>query len=197
MHEHAYLVGKELMWVKEKVRHGNFLPWVEKNLWFQRATAVHFMRFAEKCDKAGKLLAYHPNKCITVGNSAPSFPPGKYQVIYADPPWQYDNSGFDESAESQYPTMPLEDICGLKKHVETASTYETVLFLWTTNPLVVEALAVISLLRHPVVLSTVPGSKGLFGATCAKTHLYVSSPVGQSSRPVLMGIPSGLPFLSA
>jgi len=56
----------------------------------------------------------------------------------------------------------------------------------------------ISLLRHPVVLSTKIRFESLLGATCAKTHLFVSSPVGLCSRPVLMGIPSGLlPFLSA
>ena len=37
-------------------------------------------------------------------------PTGKYAVIYADPPWQYDNSGFNESADNQYPTMPLDEI---------------------------------------------------------------------------------------
>ena len=33
---------------------------------------------------------------------------GKYAVIMADPPWQYQNSGFDEAADSFYPTMPTE-----------------------------------------------------------------------------------------
>lgn len=40
-------------------------------------------------------------------------PKGKYSAILADPPWQYDNSGFDESADNQYPTMPTDDICSL------------------------------------------------------------------------------------
>ena len=29
LHEHAYLLGKYLLWVKIKVDHGNFLPWLE------------------------------------------------------------------------------------------------------------------------------------------------------------------------
>lgn len=41
---------------------------------------------------------------------AVSLPTGKYAVILADPPWQYSNSGFNESAESQYPTMPTDKI---------------------------------------------------------------------------------------
>lgn len=68
-------------------------------------------------------------------------PTGKYAVIYADPPWQYDNSGLKTSAESQYPTMPLEDICGLP--IKELSSDTSVLFLWATNPLLPEALKVV------------------------------------------------------
>lgn len=69
-------------------------------------------------------------------------PSGKFAVIYADPPWQYSNSGFDEAAESQYPTMPLEEICDLRDMVNEWATDLTVLFLWATNPLLLEALEV-------------------------------------------------------
>ncbi len=68
----------------------------------------------------------------------PEPPAGKYAVIYADPPWQYDNTGFNESAESQYPTMPIDDICALP--IGELATDSTVLFLWATNPLLPEAL---------------------------------------------------------
>lgn len=68
-------------------------------------------------------------------------PEGKYSVIYADPPWRYDNSGFEESAEDQYPTMELQDIAELP--VGDLCTDETVLFLWATNPLLPEALYIL------------------------------------------------------
>lgn len=71
---------------------------------------------------------------------AQPFPTGRYQVIYADPPWQYDNSGFDESAESQYPTMSTDDICA--QPIDSLTTDEGVLFLWATNPLLPDALKV-------------------------------------------------------
>lgn len=71
-----------------------------------------------------------------------SIPQGKYAVILADPPWQYSNSGFDESAESQYPTMPTEEICRMAEMVDGWATPETVLFLWATNPLLPDALRV-------------------------------------------------------
>ena len=42
---------------------------------------------------------------------------GKYTVIYADPPWRYENppiGGSNRSIENQYPTMDLDEICALE-----------------------------------------------------------------------------------
>ena len=66
MHEHAYLVGRTLLWVKEEVGHGEFLPWLESNVWFGHKTATSMMRFASRCDKEGATVEYHPGKCVTV-----------------------------------------------------------------------------------------------------------------------------------
>ena len=63
----------------------------------------------------------------------PVMPDGKYNVIYADPPWKYDY-GFDihGAADRHYPTMTVKELCELPIHdiVET----NAVLFLWTTSP---------------------------------------------------------------
>lgn len=67
-----------------------------------------------------------------------SLPNGKFNVIYADPAWQYSNSGISGSAENHYPTMATEDICALK----VPSDENAVLFLWVTNPLITDALRV-------------------------------------------------------
>ncbi len=67
-------------------------------------------------------------------------PQGKYRVIYADPPWQYSNSGFTTSAENQYPTMPTEEICNLP--IKDLADENAVLFLWATSPLLEDALRV-------------------------------------------------------
>lgn len=69
-------------------------------------------------------------------------PEGIYSVIYADPPWQYDNISFSETASNQYPTMSVDDICDLP--INKLANEETVLFLWATNPLLIEALQVLS-----------------------------------------------------
>lgn len=69
-------------------------------------------------------------------------PVGKYRVLYADPPWQYDNSGLDQSAAAHYPTMAVGAICALP--IGDLCTDESVLFLWATSPLLPEALQVLA-----------------------------------------------------
>jgi len=70
-----------------------------------------------------------------------TFPIGRFQVIYADPPWSYSNTGFDEAADAQYPTMIVEKICTLP--VGDLSTDGSVLFLWVPNPLLEDGLKVL------------------------------------------------------
>lgn len=70
--------------------------------------------------------------------------PGKYSVIYADPPWHYrvwSKKGAGRSAESHYSTMSLEDIKALPVHRLAAK--DCALFLWVTFPLLKEAWPVI------------------------------------------------------
>ena len=86
------------------------------------------------------LKAIQDRKRETEKKELLSLPEGKYRIIYADPPWQYSNVGFDESAEQQYPTMPIEDICSLP--VENLVTDRAVLFLWVTNAFLREGLEV-------------------------------------------------------
>jgi N6-adenosine-specific RNA methylase IME4 len=76
--------------------------------------------------------------------SAPAvMPKGTYRVIYADPPWQYENCfppGMIKTALDHYPTMPLEDICTMSL---PKITVDAVLFLWTTAPQLEHAFEVI------------------------------------------------------
>jgi len=63
----------------------------------------------------------------------------KYQIIYADPPWQYNFSKSDSrQIENQYPTMTCKDIMLL----DIPSGDNSVLYLWATAPKLKEALCV-------------------------------------------------------
>lgn len=76
----------------------------------------------------------------------------KYQVILADPPWSYRQvqhggakAGYTSSAESFYPTMSLNDICGMKGMIEEiADPDQCILFIWIPGPLLPDGLRVIS-----------------------------------------------------
>lgn len=67
---------------------------------------------------------------------------GRFPVIYADPPWQYSNTGFAQSVENQYPTMSTDAICEMP--VLDKSTSNAVLLLWATNPLLEDAMRVMA-----------------------------------------------------
>ena len=68
----------------------------------------------------------------------PKLPEDQYSVIYADPPWQYDNTGITGAAEKHYPTLEIEKICNL----QIPSADNAVLFLWVTNPFLKEGIQV-------------------------------------------------------
>lgn len=69
--------------------------------------------------------------------------PGEvFSVVYADPAWEYDNSGLYGAAERHYPTMTVNEICALPGEIGLKVADTAVLFLWATNPLLPDALRV-------------------------------------------------------
>lgn len=67
----------------------------------------------------------------------------KYDVIYADPPWTYNDNldGRTEWGAVPYPTMKLEDICNLP--IQRLAKKDCLLFMWVTMPMLQEGLEVI------------------------------------------------------
>jgi N6-adenosine-specific RNA methylase IME4 len=96
----------------------------------QELTTAGVMRLKQKIEREDRAS----------GKNQPPPLVGTYNVIYADPPWSYSNSGFDQSAADQYPTMSTADICDLPVR-ELAGT-PCVLYLWATSPLLPDALQV-------------------------------------------------------
>ena len=66
----------------------------------------------------------------------------KYQVIYADPPWDYQQCRLSGSAKKHYPTMRIEELCA--HPVAEIADRDCVLFLWATFPQLPEALRLIT-----------------------------------------------------
>lgn len=68
----------------------------------------------------------------------------KYPVIYADPPWRYENppiGATSRAIENHYPTMTLEEICTLP--VADLATDDAILYLWATAPKLAECFDVL------------------------------------------------------
>jgi len=76
------------------------------------------------------------------------FPNKKYNIIYADPAWQFnsrihqENRGFTHSLEKHYSTMTEKEICSLP--VQDIADENCILFMWVTDSHLKQALNVIN-----------------------------------------------------
>jgi N6-adenosine-specific RNA methylase IME4 len=69
----------------------------------------------------------------------PPLPEGKYNIILADPPWQYWEGG-EKNQSQHYNTMTLEEIKQLP--VQNIAGDNCILFLWATFPYLKETIEV-------------------------------------------------------
>ena len=66
----------------------------------------------------------------------------KYNIIYADPPWRYQDRKCNGACEFHYNTMKIDEICKLP--IQKIAEKDAVLFLWCTYPMLQEALQLIN-----------------------------------------------------
>jgi len=83
---------------------------------------------------------------------SPALPKLESQVLYADPPWRFSNTGFDQSAAQKYPTMTTDAICDYKDESgktirQLANEKRSVLFLWVPAALLPDGLKVVNAWR--------------------------------------------------
>lgn len=98
----------------------------------------------KKKDREQKIEA-RIQRSAEVGEAAP-LPQKKYRIVYADPPWNYNDkcdAGAVQSGgcEKYYPSMSIGELCALP--VRDMVEQNAVLFLWVTSPLLFECLPVI------------------------------------------------------
>jgi N6-adenosine-specific RNA methylase IME4 len=70
-------------------------------------------------------------------------PDGKYRVIYADPPWAYENTMPDYMGvqDDHYQTLTVKQLCEMP--VMEIANEDAVLFLWVTSPILAESFELI------------------------------------------------------
>lgn len=89
--------------------------------------------------------AHNQMKKDSVKDRVAEIPDGIFRVLYADPPWSYndkcDNGAIQSGgAEKHYPSMTLAELEALD--IKSISADDSVLFLWATCPLLEDALKV-------------------------------------------------------
>lgn len=92
---------------------------------------------------------YYKQIGIVRNLTIPLLPEGKFDVIYADPPWKYEFSETENrSIEAHYDTLLLEKICHYKDPagtpVQDKFADDAVLFLWSPSPKLFESFTVIT-----------------------------------------------------
>jgi N6-adenosine-specific RNA methylase IME4 len=109
-----------------------------------------FLKFlAEVRERDGELSTFSVLRSIVSSQrgsrNEPVFarlPPGKFNLIYADPPWEYSfitNSKW--AVENHYPTLSTEQLCEFP--ISKVAAKDSILFLWATSPKLADAMQLI------------------------------------------------------
>lgn len=77
---------------------------------------------------------------VGTGNATPSMPRGLFDIVYADPPWQFRMRRMAKSIERHYTTLSVEDLKALRIPTKT----DALLYLWTPPAILQEALEVMT-----------------------------------------------------
>jgi N6-adenosine-specific RNA methylase IME4 len=96
-----------------------------------------------RAEKIEETRAARLNKIVAISRgNRPLDTSVKYPVIYADPPWRYENPPMSNSQiENHYPTMTNDEICALP--VSDLATPDSILYLWATAPMLYWCMRVI------------------------------------------------------
>ena len=113
--------------VKEKIRTGEL----------SINQAYQSVRRLEKIEAVEEKIAEHSE--TPTGSIDIYATDKKYNIIYADPAWQYFESG-NKNQSLHYKTMTIEDICKLP--VKDIADNDCILFLWVTFPILQESFKV-------------------------------------------------------
>lgn len=98
-------------------------------------------------DRAFKALEREERHAAMRARTPGAPPSGRYRVIYADPPWQYNDAGVITESDAygraarHYPSLSIAELAALP--IRDCADDPAVLFLWVTSPLLAECWPVI------------------------------------------------------
>jgi N6-adenosine-specific RNA methylase IME4/ParB-like chromosome segregation protein Spo0J len=126
--------------VYEKLRSGN-LEIHEARLIMKQPEPLRQVILQKKEEEPRKDIRVIAREISTASRNSnpPPIPQGKFSIIYADPPWEYEHEiSINREIENKYPTMQLDRI----KEINVPAADDAVLFLWVTVPKLEEGLSV-------------------------------------------------------
>ena len=112
-------------------------------------------------------------------------PDGLFTTIVADPPWRYSNVATRAAAEDHYPTLSIDELCGLEVNghrIADMAADAAHLYLWTTNSFLREAFSIIDAW----------GFEYKTGLVWVKPQLGIGNYFRSSHEYVLFGVRGGL-----
>ena len=110
---------------RERTTTGTFVP-------LDKTWSTYCMEIGSRRQVVNRWLNRWFVKEIKATPELPMITESKYNIIYADPPWQYYEGGFKNQSQ-HYPTMSLEKICQLP--VGELAADDCILFMWVTFPM--------------------------------------------------------------
>jgi len=137
-------IGKRIVEDEEKFGEAEYgskrIENIAKDLKMSKRDLYYCIQFYKKCndvaqlpDKSWHYIANtylpHPKK---KENPLKELPPGQYNIIYADPPWQYFDGGYKNQSQ-HYNTMRVEELKQMP--MDDIAAENCILFLWVTFPI--------------------------------------------------------------
>lgn len=153
-----HLLGKRILeendnFKRERIYGERIANTVGESLGKSRQTIGYAIRFAKKYSDLdllpeGKNISWHKicNQYLPEPKEKLiELPRGKYQVIYADPPWPYpkrqDAKNLYGNTDYHYEVMPIKKLCEMK--VSELADENSVLFLWVATNFLEQSFEVI------------------------------------------------------
>ena len=150
-HDTREEVAKELGWSSGKVAQAEYVKKNNPDNWEKAKSGDYSINKAyeetkkveKKKEKKEELIQKKKEYEERINDDV--FEEKEYRIIYADPPWKYNDKQDTPNlggANKHYDTMSIPELCDMK--ISEITEKDAVLFLWTTSPFLEDSFKIIN-----------------------------------------------------